>query len=138
VAALTVVVVAVADTPVSIEVGRWFLFAAVLLIGAIPFGLFGTSIGYLARPRAALPIANLLYLPLSYAGGLWVGPGHATGGSARVLDAIPTHAWAVVLWWSVGAVRIDAVAIASLVLWTLLFAAVAVWAYRRDEGERFS
>lgn len=137
VAALTVVVVAVADTPVSLEIGRWLLLAAVLLVGAIPFGLFGTAIGYLARPRAALPIANLLYLPLSYAGGLWVGPGHATGGSARILDVIPTHAWAVVLWWAVGAVRVDATAIVSLSLWALVFGVVAVWAYRRDEGERF-
>jgi ABC-2 type transport system permease protein len=90
------------------------------------------------RPRAALPIANLLYLPLSYAGGLWVGPGHATGSGARVLDLIPTHAWAVVLWWTVGAVGLDGVALASLAAWTLLFGAVAVWAYRRDEGERFA
>lgn len=137
-AAVVVVGVAAVDTPVSLEAARWPLLALALLAGAVPFGLFGIAIGYTVRPRAALPIANLLYLPLSYAGGLWVGPGHATGSSARVLDLIPTHAWAVVLWWTVGAVGLDGVALASLAAWTLLFGTVAVWAYRRDEGERFA
>jgi ABC-2 type transport system permease protein len=137
-AAVVVVGVAAADTAVSLEPARWPLLAAALLVGAVPFGLLGIAIGYAVRPRAALPLANLLYLPLSYAGGLWVGPGHATGGAARILDLIPTHAWAVVLWWTVGAVRLDGVAVASLAVWALVFGAVAAWAYRRDEGERFS
>jgi ABC-2 type transport system permease protein len=137
-APLVVIGVASADTPVSLEPARWPLLAAALIVGAVPFGLFGIAIGYAVRPRAALPVANLLYLPLSYAGGLWVGPGHATGSAERVLDLIPTHAWAVLLWWTVGAVGFDAAAVASLALWALAFGAVAVRAYRRDEGERFS
>lgn len=137
VAAGTVMVVAVATTPASLPLPRWLLLVALLLVGAVPFGLLGIAIGYVVRPRAALPIANLLYLPLSYAGGLWAGPG-ATGGSSRVLDLVPTHAWATLLWWAVGSTSLDPVAVGLLASWTVLFGLLAVWAYRRDEGERFS
>jgi ABC-2 type transport system permease protein len=83
-------------------------------------------------------VANLLYLPLSYAGGLWGGPATAPGGSGRMLDLIPTHAWAAILWPAVGLGRVDVPAIVSLAAWTIVLATVAAWAYARDEGERFS
>lgn len=138
-AAATVVgVVAVGTTTVALPAWRWLALGGALLAGAIPFGLLGIALGYLLRPRAALPVANLLYLPLSYAGGLWGGPGGAPGGAGRTLDLIPTHAWAATLWAAVGVGRIDGAAIGSLALWTAALAALAAWAYARDEGERFS
>jgi ABC-2 type transport system permease protein len=136
-AASVLIAFACATTPVSLPVSRWSTLAAALVLGAIPFGLLGIALGYLVRPKAALPVANLLYLPLSYVGGLWAGPRHATGGASAALDAVPTHAWAAALWSSVGAAGFDGVAAASLVLWTAAFGALAIWAYRRDEGERY-
>jgi ABC-2 type transport system permease protein len=113
---------------------RWAALCAVLLAGAVPFGFLGIALGYLVRPRAALPVANLLYLPLSYVGGLWAGPRDATG----AFDLVPTHAWGRLLWWAVGARGFDIVAVASLAGWGAAFGAIAVWAYQRDEGERFT
>ena len=133
-AAGAVVVVALASTAPSLSPTHWAEVCVVLLLGAVPFGLLGIAIGYVTRPRAALPVANLLYLPLSYVGGLWAGPRRA----AESLDVVPTHAWAQLLWWASGAARFDVVAGVLLVGWTLAFGAVAVWAYRRDEGERFT
>ena len=130
-----VIVVAVVATPVALALPRWPLLAATLLLGAVPFGLLGIAIGYLARLRAALPLANLLYLPLSFAGGLWSGP---TAGASHLLDAVPTRAWASLLWSAVGAQAFDPVGLLLLAAWTAALGAVAVWAYRRDEGERFS
>lgn len=131
-----VAAVAAATTPVSLPPARWLALVAALLLGGVPFGLLGLAIGYAARPRAALPLANLLYLPLSYAGGLWAGPHHPRPG-ARVLDLVPTHAWARLLWAAVGAVGFDGGAAALLAAWGAVFALIAVAAYRRDEGERF-
>jgi ABC-2 type transport system permease protein len=138
-AAATVVgVVAVGTTTVALAPWRWLALAGALLGGAVPFGLLGISLGYLLRPRAALPVANLLYLPLSYAGGLWGGPSSAPGGTSRALDLVPTHAWAATLWGAVGVAGVDAVALVSVAAWSVALAAVAAWAYARDEGERFS
>jgi ABC-2 type transport system permease protein len=138
-AAATVVgVVAAGTTTVALAPWRWLALAGALLAGALPFGLLGISLGYLLRPRAALPVANLLYLPLSYAGGLWGGPSSAPGGTGRVLDLVPTHAWAATLWAAVGVGDADPAALVSLAGWTAVFGAGAAWAYARDEGERFS
>jgi ABC-2 type transport system permease protein len=136
-AASVLIAFASATTPVSLPVSRWPTLVAALVLGAIPFGLLGIALGYLVPPKAALPVANLLYLPLSYAGGLWMGPRHATGGASAVLDLVPTHGWATLLWTSVGAASFDAPAAASLVAWGGLFGLLAVWAYRRDEGQRY-
>jgi ABC-2 type transport system permease protein len=127
--------VAALTTPLALPPGRWAALAAALLLGGVPFGLLGIAIGYAARPRAALPLANLLYLPLSYAGGLWAGPAHS--GGAPALDLVPTHGWAQLLWAAVGAAGFDPLAAALLAAWGGVFAVVAVAAYRRDEGERF-
>lgn len=133
-AAGAVVVVAVATTPPSLSAERWVELCAVLLLGSVPFGLLGIAIGYVTSPRAALPVANLLYLPLSYTGGLWAGPRHAPG----YFVVVPTHAWARLLWWAAGASGFSSAAAVLLAVWGVAFGVIAVWAYRRDEGERFS
>ena len=53
---------------------RWACLAVALAAGTVPFACLGFALGYWAPPKAALPIANLLYLVLAYAGGLWTRP----------------------------------------------------------------
>jgi ABC-2 type transport system permease protein len=133
-AAGAVVLVALATARPNLSAKHWAELCVVLLLGAVPFGLLGIAIGYVTRPRAALPVANLLYLPLSYVGGLWAGPRRAP----ESLDVVPTHAWARLLWWAAGASGFDPAAAVLLAGWAVALGLVAVWAYRRDEGERFS
>jgi ABC-2 type transport system permease protein len=40
-------------------------------LGALPFCAMGLAIGYFAGPNSAPGIVNLIYLPLSFASGLW-------------------------------------------------------------------
>jgi ABC-2 type transport system permease protein len=124
----------IARTGASLPPVRWAALAAVLVVGAVPFALLGTALGYLVPARAAVPVANVVYVPLAYAGGLWSGPDGHEGG-LRLL--IPTRAWAQVVWAAVGAGSLPAVAPLVLGAWTAVFGALAAWAYRRDEGERF-
>jgi ABC-2 type transport system permease protein len=125
----------VARGSASLPAARWCALVAALVVGAIPFALLGTALGYLVPAKAAVPVANFVYLPLAYAGGLWAGPrGDATG--AETL--IPTRAWAQTVWGSVGAASLPSTAPLALAGWTVLFAVLAAWAYRRDEGRRFS
>ena len=58
------------------------------------FALLGIALGYWAPPKGALPIANLPYLVLAYAGGLWIRPGSLPHAVARASPYLPTRAFA--------------------------------------------
>ena len=109
-------------------------FAGALLLGAVPFALLGVSIGYAVPARAAIPLANLLYLPLAYLGGLWSGP----RAPPHLPAALPTRSWADLVWAAAGERAFSISALVALATWTGVFGLTAVWCYRRDEGERFS
>lgn len=136
-AATVVISVALLSTDASLPAERWPAFVASLLFGAVPFALLGIAIGYWTTPRGALPIANLLYLALSYLGGFWTTGEHLP----RFVDAfsrtLPTRQWAEVLWATVEG-RFALWPWLWLLLYAAGFAALALWGYRRDEGERFS
>jgi len=127
-----------ATTDFSLPAGNWLRFVGVLLLGAIPFALLGITLGYWVRPKAALPVANLLFLPLSFMGGLWGGARHLPDTLGAVSPYLPTRQWANLLWASVGEQKWRPLDVAGLAGYALLFALLAAWGYRRDEGERYS
>ena len=129
---------ATATTSFALSPARWPAFAAALLLGAVPFALLGIALGYWTSPRAALPVANLVFLPLSFAGGLWGGAARLPDVLAAVSPFLPTRQWGEVVWWAVGEGSLAPWAPAGLAASTAVFAALAVWGYRRDEGERYS
>lgn len=136
-AAALVVVVALLTTPAALSAGRWAALAAVLASGAVPCALLGIAIGYWAPPRAALPLANLLYLLLAYAGGLWTGFAALPGAVEHVSPFLPTRQWAEALEAAVDGRAWPPAAAAALAVYTLGFGMLALAGYRRDEGERF-
>jgi ABC-2 type transport system permease protein len=136
-AAAILVGVALATTDASLPAIGWMELAAALLAGTVPFALLGIALGYWAPVKGALPIANLLYLVLSYAGGLWVRPGalpHPLGWASRLL---PTRAFADALAAIALGRPCDWGGWAALAGFTGLFAGAAAAGYRRDEGRRF-
>jgi ABC-2 type transport system permease protein len=135
--AAVVVVLAVVATPVSLGPERWLVFLGTLLLGAVPFGLFGIALGYWLTPRGALPTANLIFLGLAFAGGMFTGPEKLPGLVAEISPFLPTRLWSDLLAAAVGAGSWRAAHAAGLVAYGVAFAAVAAWGYRRDEGERF-
>jgi ABC-2 type transport system permease protein len=137
-AAFAVAAVATVSTPVVLGAARWAELALALVLGGIPFGLLGIAVGYLTAPRVALPLANLLYLLLAYTGGLWTRPEELPAFAARISPLLPTRQWADVLAAAVTDSAVPLRAIAGLCGYTLGFGALALAAYRRDEGERFA
>jgi ABC-2 type transport system permease protein len=136
-AAAGVIGVALATTDVSLPPARWLELAAALLVGTVPFALLGIAIGYWAPPRGALPIANLLYLASSYAGGLWFRPGSLPHVVARLSPLLPTRALAEVLAAPAAGTATPWRAWCALAAFTAAFCALAAWGYRRDEGRRY-
>lgn len=71
---ITVGLFALAGTAggVRLGIGDWVLLSGLLVGGAIPFSALGLALGTLCGPSSAPPIVNLIYLPMSFASGLWI------------------------------------------------------------------
>jgi len=136
-AAAVVVATALLTTDAALTPARWLELGAALLAGTVPFALLGIAIGYWAPPRGALPIANLLYLASSYAGGLWFRPEHLAPALARISPFLPTRALADVLTASVLGTAQPGGSWAALAVFAAAFCGLAAWGYRRDEGRRY-
>jgi ABC-2 type transport system permease protein len=136
-AAAILAAVAVATTSASLSAEQWLLLALALLLGAAPFAVLGIALGYWAPARGALPIANVLYLGLSYAGGLWFRARDLPAPVATISPYLPTRALADALAATALGDLVAPRAIASLAGFTVVFAALAAWGYRRDEGKHF-
>jgi ABC-2 type transport system permease protein len=136
-AAAGVVVTALLTTDAGLGPAAWLRFVVALAVGSVPFALLGIALGYWLTPRGALPGANLLYLGLAYAGGLWTSARQLPGLLDGVSTYLPTRRWAEVLWASVDGRPWRAADWLWLGGYAALFGALAAWGYRRDEGERF-
>jgi len=136
-AASVVIAVAVAVTPVSLSPARWVELAIALAAGIVPFALLGIAIGYWAPPRGALPIANLLYLALSYAGGLWARPQGLPHLAAGASSFLPTGRLADVLSAPALGHAPPWPSWLALAGFAAGFGVLAAWGYRRDETSRY-
>jgi ABC-2 type transport system permease protein len=136
-AAALVAVAAVSASAASLPPRGYAELALVLVASLVTFGLFGVALGYWTTPRSALPLANLLYLVLSYAGGLWMRPARLPGAVEAISRFLPTR-WIAEL--SLGVARGSpwrASDWLGLAVFATVFAAAAIAGYRRDEGQRF-
>jgi ABC-2 type transport system permease protein len=138
VALLPVVLISAFLTAASLS-PAWFLLAALTVaLISVPFILMGLAIGYSMPPKAAVVVAQVLFLPLAFGGGLMSAPGWAPGIVETVGPYLPTGGAVRLMWAAVGEAPFRPVSVVSLVTWTAALAGVAWWAYRRDEGRRFS
>jgi ABC-2 type transport system permease protein len=82
-------------------------------------------------------IANVLYLTLSYAGGLWTPPDALPPGVRAVAALLPTYHWGKVIWAAALGLPWQAVDWLALAAWTPVFGALAAHGYLRDEDIRY-
>jgi ABC-2 type transport system permease protein len=117
----------------------WLALAGVLVAGALPFSAFGLALGYLAGPNSAPAVVNLLYLPLSFASGLWI-PVEALPRFMKAAAVwLPPYHYAQLALGTIGASRGGPVwsHVAVLGGFTMVSVALALIAWRRDDGRTF-
>ncbi len=124
---------------VRLAPSQWLALFAVETLGAIPFCAMGLAIGYLAGPNSAAAIVNVIYLPMSFLSGLFIPAEMLPGSLQKFAVAMPPY--------HLGRLALDAVGvepashalghIAALVGFGVLFTAIALVAYRRDEGKTY-
>ncbi len=137
VAGIIIIVLALLTTPVVLTPRAWIRLGLALVLGSVPFALFGIALGYWMIPGVALPVAVLLYFGLSFAGGLWIPPGQLPGAVAAFSPYLPTYQWGEIAWAAV----LEQPWVASPWLWllgyTLIFGATAAWGFWRDEHQKY-
>jgi ABC-2 type transport system permease protein len=122
--------------PISPEKIIALLLASLLI--TIPFTFLGIALGYSTNTKSAVAVANLLYLPLTYLGGLWMPPDRLPAGIANLSQFTPTRHAGEIGWAIVGGHQVPASSIIWLVGFSVAFAIFAYWRYQRDERKRYA
>ena len=116
---------------------EWARLVVALLGGGIALSVLGIALGYWVPAKAALPVANVIYLLFSYAGGLWTGPHGLPRAVGAIAPFLPTRQWGEVIWPAVLGQPWHVEHWLALLGFACAFAVLAAWGYRRDEGRRF-
>jgi ABC-2 type transport system permease protein len=124
---------------VSLPVFTWLRLGGVLLVGMLPFLLLGVAIGYTVSPSAAAPITNLIFLPLSFASGLFMPLQMLPQFVQKLAPYLPSYHVGEMGWNTIGSG--DGRGVWPHLLWigaySAVFVVLALVAYRRDEGRQF-
>ncbi len=135
---IPVVVIAAVATEARVGALQFLLGLGAVAVISVPFTLLGLTIGYSLPSKAAIVVAQVIFFPLAFGGGLLSGPDDAPGFIKAIAPYLPTRGAVELLWAAVTDFRPDTRALVMLAVWVLVLAAAAGWAYRRDEGRRFS
>ncbi|SCL58164.1 ABC-2 type transport system permease protein [Micromonospora citrea] len=133
-----VVVIGATLTEARVTAPAFLLALLTVAVVSVPFTLMGLAIGYSLPSKAAIVVAQVVFFPLAFGGGLLSAPDQAPGFIEAVAPYLPTRGAVELMWAAVGDYPLNPLSMAMLGVWVVLLAALAAWAYRRDEGRRFS
>jgi ABC-2 type transport system permease protein len=115
---------------VSLSAGRWLEMTGLIAIGLLPLAALGIVIGHLVNTDSAGPATGGLVSLLAFLSGTWF---PITSGFLHTVGQLLPS------WWLVQASHValngggwGARGWATVAIWTVLLAAAARWAYRRD------
>lgn len=125
---------------VRLDPSEWFTLAYRVLLGSIPFIALGFAIGYLSGPNSAVAVINLIYLPTAFASGLFFPKQLLPSFIQHIAPYLPLHFFGQLGWDAIGSPTEESVTTDWLYLagYGVLFFALALWAYRREESRKFS
>jgi ABC-2 type transport system permease protein len=111
----------------------------VLLLGSITFCAMGLAVGYFAGPNSAAAIVNVIYLPMSFLSGLWIPIFVLPRAIQKLAVVLPPFHFSQIALNTIGAGRGGSMLphVIAMIVFTILFLAVAYAGYRRDEGKMY-
>jgi ABC-2 type transport system permease protein len=133
-AIVLVAVTAAIAGPVRLGAGAWTQMVLLMWVGVLPFAALGILIGYLLDPDTAQPVTVVLTVVLALLGGLWQPTATMPETERQIAHLLPSYHLADLGWRAV----IGQPPIASdgliLLAYTIVFAGLAAWRYRRAEA----
>jgi len=124
---------------VRLPVETWLSLTFRLLVGAVPLIGLGMAIGYAAGPNSAPAVTNLIYLPMSFASGLFIPVAQLPSFIQKVAPYLPTYHYGQIAWNAVGApTESMEKAVIWLAIWTVLLFGLALRFIRLDQSRKFS
>jgi ABC-2 type transport system permease protein len=124
---------------IALEPAVWASLVARILVGALPFIGFGFAIAYLASPSSAPAVANLAFIGLAFASGMFVPLSQMPDFMRTVAPALPTYHYTQLSLSAIGAAGESPIAsVAWLAAYAAALFALSGWAYRRESRRRFS
>ncbi len=124
---------------VRLNAYEWFTLTWRLLLGTIPFMCMGFAFGYLAGPAAAVAVINLVFLPMSFASGIFFPLDSLPQFIRAIAPYLPMYHLGHLAWNAVGFPYNDLLtSVAWLAGYGVLFLAAALWAVRREDDRRFA
>ena len=124
---------------ISMPFEQWFNLTWRLLLGIVPFICMGFAIGYISGPAAAVAVVNLIFLPMSFASGIFIQIDSLPSFIRDIAPYLPMYHLGRIAWNAVGVPYDD---ILKSVLWlagyAIFFLGLTLWAVRREDDRRFS
>jgi ABC-2 type transport system permease protein len=124
-------------TAASVTLAQFVAGVALAMVSGVPFLLIGLTIGYLLSSKAAVAIAQVVVFPLAFAGGLFMPPDAFPAWLNTLSTGLPSRAARDLVVSAVTGDALPTAALPVLAAWTVVFAVLTAYAYRRDEGRRF-
>jgi ABC-2 type transport system permease protein len=124
---------------VHMAIGQAVRLMATLILGTITFCSMGMAIGYFAGPTSAPAIVNILYLPLSFASGLWIPIDMLPHFMQRLAPFLPPYHLGQLALGVVGVGTTGSAAghWEALAGFALICLGIARIGFQRDEGKSF-
>ena len=97
-ACLGIYLVARGYTPTDLNIRTFAKVMVLLSLGSFPFLVFGIFCGKLFSEKAIVPVANFLYLVLSFSGGLWKPPEILPDVLQKICPYLPTYHYGRLVW----------------------------------------
>jgi ABC-2 type transport system permease protein len=110
-----------------------------VLPGVVTFSALGLALGYLCRAHAATAVANIVFVPLAFASGLFVPLESLPPVVQSIAPLLPSYHLASIGWSRLAGDRVDHISLGVVMLlgFTAGFTLLAQWAYEREETKEF-
>jgi ABC-2 type transport system permease protein len=115
----------------------WSHFLLTLALGAVPFACLGLALGLLVSARSSTPVLNLTYLPLSFAGGLWMPPNILPKIVQDVSIYLPSRHYGELLWATLLGGEVTKRDLWGLIAAFVVLLTLLMFLLRREEDQVF-